>query len=113
MRHPILAIVAALDEKIAATTETVVMEIPCPDGWQGCLVLHQRPIPNPDYTALVVARTAVLETMVCYEPECDGEHNINKRGVCKVCGKFFEDEGEDPDDVMDRRREHEWDKDES
>ena len=56
MTNPIPALVAALDVQIAATPETVVMEIPCPDGRQGCLVLHQRPIPNPDYLALVQAR---------------------------------------------------------
>jgi hypothetical protein len=62
MTNPIPEIVAALDAKIAATPETVVMEIPCPDGRQGCLVFHQRPIPNPDYLALVQARETVTRT---------------------------------------------------
>ena len=56
MTNPISAIVAALDAAIAATPEMVGMEIPCPDGRQGCLVFHLRPIPNPDYLALVQAR---------------------------------------------------------
>ena len=67
MTNPIPALVAALDVQIAATPETVVMEIPCPDGRQGCLVFHQRPIPNPDYLALVEA-LAVL-TKPCKDIE--------------------------------------------
>ena len=79
MANPIPEIVAALEAKIEATPETVVMEIPCPDGRQGCLVFHQRPIPNPDYLALVQAHEDVpvpcahtLHLGGTHEKDCSG-----------------------------------------
>ncbi len=62
---------------ITTTDESVNKEIPCPDGIEGCEVLHLKRLPEPsyefliEYTKLFNARKQVKEVMVEYQ-------NINK-----------------------------------